>query len=136
MLKDANIGKGIIVTVGNKIGVLAHMSQILANHGINIDAIVGYTDIEEARIMLVTNDNARAIDVLKKEGYRSAIETEVIMVKLENNPGALESITTKLASAGIDIKYIYGTTCPTGCPARLVLSTSDDEKALLAFKNI
>ena len=135
MLKGANIEKGIIVTVANKTGILAHISQILASHGINIDAVVGYVATEEAKMMLVTNDNMRAIDALKKEGYRSTIETEALMVDLENTPGALESITVKLASAGIDIKYIYGTSCPAGCPVRLVLSTSDNEKALLAFKN-
>jgi len=134
MLKGAKLTKGIIVTVANKIGVLADMSKILADHGINIEAVKGYAENEKAKIMLITDDNLRSIDALKKSGYKSAVESEMIMLELENNPGALNNITAKLASEEIDIKFIYGTACPSGCPARIILSTSDDEKALVALK--
>jgi hypothetical protein len=134
MLKAVNLTKGIVVTVANKIGVLADMSKILADHGINIEAVKGYAENGKAKIMLITDDNLRSIDALKKSGYKSAVESEMIMLELENNPGALNNITAKLASEEIDIKFIYGTTCPSGCPARIILSTSDDEKALVALK--
>ncbi len=134
MLKAVNLTKGIIVTVANKIGVLADMSKILADHGINIEAIKGYAENGKAKIMLISDDNLRSIDALKKSGYKSAVESEMIMLELENNPGALKNITAKLASEEIDIKFIYGTTCPGGCPAKIILSTSDDEKALVALK--
>ena len=48
--------------------------------------------------------------------------------------GALKVLTAKLAAEAIDIKYIYGTTCSCGGPAKVVLSTSDNEKALVACK--
>ncbi len=134
MLKAVNLTKGIIVTVANKMGVLADMSKILADHGINIEAIKGYAENGKAKIMLISDDNLRSIDALKKSGYKSAVESEMIMLELENNPGALKNITAKLASEEIDIKFIYGTTCPGGCPAKIILSTSDDEKALVALK--
>jgi len=134
MLKGVNLTKGIVVTVTNKIGALADMSKVLADHGINIEAVKGYADNEKAKIMLITDDNLRSIDALKKSGYKSAVESEMIMLELENNPGALKNITAKLASEEIDIKFIYGTTCPSGCPARIILSTSDNQKALVALK--
>ena len=134
MLRGANLAKVIVVTVVNKIGALADMSKILADHGINIEAVKGYADNGKASILLVTDDNLRAIDALKKEGYKSVAENEIIMLDLENKTGALKNITAKLASEAIDIKFIFGTTCPTGCPAKMILSTSDNEKALIAFK--
>jgi hypothetical protein len=134
MLRGVNLAKVIVVSVMNKIGVLADMSKILADHGINIEAVEGYADNGKANILLVTDDNLRAADALKKQGYKSAAENEIIMLDLENKPGALKNITARLASEGIDIKFIFGTTCPTGCPAKIVLSTSDNEKALVAFK--
>ncbi len=133
MLKGAKLAKVIIVSVVNKIGVLAEMSEILADHGINIEAVEGYSENGKAKIMLVTDDNLRAIDALKKKNYGAIVENEIIMMELENKAGALKNVTAKLASAGIDIKYIHGTTCPAGCPAGIVLSTSDNEKALVAF---
>lgn len=134
MLKSANITKAILVTVANEIGVLADMAKILADHGINIEAIKGYADEGQAKIMLVTEDNLRAMDALKKSGYKSASENEMIMLELENKPGALRNVTDKLSREGIDIKFIYGTTPSAECPAKLILSTSDNEKALVAMK--
>jgi hypothetical protein len=135
MIQNAQLGKEIVVTVTNKIGVLAEMSKLVAEHGINIEAVAGYVEKDNtAKIILVTNDNLRAIDALKKSGYRSATERETIIIELENKPGALRHITTKLASEGIDITAIYGTTCTGGCAARIVFSTSNNEKALVAFK--
>lgn len=134
MLKGVNLAKEIVVAVGNKIGVLADMSKILADHGINIIAIAGYAMDKEAKIMLVTDDNLRVMDALKDKKYISVKENEVIVVILEDKPGALKNISAKLAAQDIDIKYIYGTTCPEGCPARLIISTSDNAKAVAAFK--
>lgn len=134
MVKTAKLVKEIVVIVINKIGVLADMAKIMASHGINIEAIVGYAINNEAKIMVVTDDNLRATDALKKAGYKSVKEEEVVIVELENKPGALKLVTSNLASEGIDIKHLYGTTCPGGCPAKIVLSTSENEKALIIFK--
>lgn len=135
MLKSVNLGQEITVTVVNKIGVLADMSKILAEHGINIEAVSGYAlENNTAKILLVTDDNLRACDCLKKSGYKSIKETEVIVIELENRAGALKNITSLLAAKEVDIKYIYGTACGSGCPSRIVLSTVDNQRALLALK--
>lgn len=134
MIKKAGLGKELCVTIVNKIGVLADISKILADHGINIEAVAGYSVNQEAEILLVTGDNLRAQDALKKKNYNSIKENEVIVLELEDAPGALKNVTTRLAAKEIDIKYAYGTTCPGGCPPRLILSTSDNEKAVVALK--
>jgi hypothetical protein len=56
------------------------------------------------------------------------------MVELEDKPGALENLTVKLAKEELDIKHIYGTTSPSGCPARIILCASDNKKALAVLK--
>jgi len=133
MIKTAQLGKEIVVTVINKIGVLADISKMMADHGINVIAVAGYALNQEAKIMLVTEDNLRATDALKKSGYKSINENEVIIVELENKVGALKLVTAKLAGEGIDITGVYGSVCTGSCPARLVLSTSNNEKALVSF---
>ena len=134
MIKDARLGKEIVISVVNKIGILADISKILADHAVNIEAAAGYAVENTAVIMLVTDDNLRSIDALKKQGYQSVKEREAVIVKLENKPGALKGLTAKLAAEEIDIKQLYGTTCPESCPAIIVLSTTDNEKALVSFK--
>lgn len=135
MIKDAKLDKELVVAVPNKIGTLANISKILAEHGINIEGVAGYAvDDATAKIMLVADDLLRARETLAKNGYKNIKENEVAVVDLENKAGALKGLTAKLAAEKIDIKYIYGTTCPTGCPARLIISTTANEKAVVAMK--
>lgn len=134
MIRNANLGKELVVTTENKVGVLANMSKILADHGINIEGVAGYEMGNEAKIMIVAEDTLRAKEALQKAGYKNMKEHEVVVVDLENKPGALKSITSKMSDAKIDIKYTYGTACPEGCPARIILSTDNNEKALVLFK--
>ena len=134
MVKSANLGKEIVVSMVNKIGILADMARLIAEHGINIEAVAGAVAGNEAQIMVVTDDNLRAMDALKKAGYGSAKESEVVILILENKAGALKKITENLAAEGIDIKHIYGSVCSGGCPAKMIISTSSNEKALLSFK--
>lgn len=134
MIKQAHLAKEIAVTVLNKIGVLADMSKIVADHGINIEAAAGYVVDNEATVMLMTDDNLRAKEALQKKGYKNIQEKEAVVVDLENRPGVLKEITALLAGKEIDIKYLYGTACASGCPSRIVLATSDNEKALVTFR--
>lgn len=133
MIKDAVLGKEMVISLKNKIGALADISKLLADHGLNIEGVAGYATDGDAKIMLVVDDTLRAGDALKKKGY-SVKESEVVMVDLENKAGALKVMTAKLASEGIDIKYAYGTVCAGNCPARIVLATSNNEKTEVALK--
>lgn len=134
MIRNAELGKELVITVPNKIGVLADITKILADHGLNIEGVAGYAMSNQANIMLVTEDVLRSKEALQKGGFKSIKENEIVVVDLENKPGALKSITSKLASEKIDIKYTYGTACPEGCPARLIIATTDNEKAIVSFK--
>lgn len=135
MLKGVRQGKEIKINVANKIGILSDMSKVIADYGINIEALAGYAmDDKTAEIILITDDNLRASEALKKSNYKSIKEADVVIVDLENKPGALKHITSALAAKDIDINYIYGTSCAEGCPSRVVLSTSDNQKALLVLK--
>lgn len=134
MIRDVNLAKEIVVTTENKVGVLAGMSRILADHGMNIEGAAGYEIGNEAKLMFVVADTLRAREALEKAGYNKTKENEVIVVDLENKPGALKCIAAKLAAEKIDIRYMYGTTCPEGCPARIILATGNNEKALMALK--
>ena len=134
MIKNAGIGKEVIVTAENKIGLLNKVSKIVADHGINIDGVAGYAVDGQASIMMVTGDATRAQEALLAGGFKVVRVAEVIVLDLENKPGVLKIVTDKLAQENIDIRYIYGTACCGSCADKLILSTSDNQKALVAFK--
>ena len=135
MAKLLRLTKEIEVTVSNKIGVLAEISTVTAELGVNIEAVGGYiAGDNNAVIRVVTLDNPRVIKLLSTKGYTNIQENEIILVELENKPGTLRDLTSMLAQESIDIKYVYGATCPAGCPAQLVLATSDNKKAIAVLK--
>jgi len=134
MVKDAKLIKEVVVKAENKIGVLANISKLLADHDINLDGVAGYAEDGQAVMMMVTDDNLRATDALKKAGYKTVKESEAVIVELVNKPGALKNLTARLAAEKIDLKYVYGTVCAEGCQSRIVLSTSNNEKAFVLFK--
>ena len=134
MVKSAQLAKQIVVTIANKVGILAEISKLVADHGINVEAVAGYAINNEAKIMFLTSDNQRVTDALRKAGYSSIKEEEVVVVELENKAGALKNITGVLVDQGIDIKQVYGTACAAGCPAKIILSTSNNDKVLVALK--
>jgi len=136
MLQKAVLTKQISITLDNKIGVLNIMSGYLSDRGINIEAVAGYEmeESKQAKIMLVVDDTRKAIDALHERGFGSVEEKDVVMVELDNKPGALKNVTSLLAHKEINIRYIYATTSPNECPVRVVMSTSDNEKAFVTLK--
>lgn len=135
MVKSVQLTKEIVVVTENKIGILADISKMLADKNINIEAVAGYNLPDNtAKLMLITNDNARALDALKTNGHKPVKESEAVMIELDNKVGALKGLTEKLAANKIDIKYMYATTCNAGCPSRLVFAATDNAKALALLK--
>lgn len=130
MIKNVNLGEEIVISTRNKVGLLADISTMLANYGINIEAVVGYEVGKSAKLMLVTNANLRIVNELRRKRYKSVKETEVVVVDLENKPGAMKVVTTELRNNKIDIRYLYITSCSCGGPSRMVLQTADNERAI------
>ena len=130
MAEKAVLGKQIVVRMINKSGTLADISGILYDCGLNIEAVNGYAIDDIATITFITDDNLRAAEALKKAGYTDCKEKEVIIIELQNRIGGLKNISTKLANEGIDINYIHAGVCPIGSPAKIALSTDNNESAL------
>jgi hypothetical protein len=132
MIKKVMLGEEITITTKNKVGILADVAMMLANKGINVEAVLGYEVALTGKLFLITSANLVIINELKKKRYRLVKETEVVLVDLENKPGALKVVATEMKESNIDIKYAYITpcTCAVKGSSRMVLQTSDNEKAM------
>ena len=137
MIKKIVRSKEIAVAVINEIGALSKITSFLMNHGINIEAVAGYaTPVgEKSELVFVTDNNIVAIDALAEHDFKYIRENDIIIVELENRPGNLKNISECLAQNGINITYIYATTCVGGCPTKIVLSTSDNDKTMSILRS-
>jgi len=123
--------KEISVGLRNEVGVLARMMSFLVNHGINVEAIAGYSDRTgtQGSLIFITNNNRKTIAELINNGYDDIEERDVIVAELENKPGTLKNLSELLASNGVNIEYMYCTTCSGGCAAKIVFAASNNDVA-------
>jgi hypothetical protein len=124
----AKKSKQLSLTMPNKVGLLSEISAAIANAKVNITALCAYAMENKAYFMLLTESNAKAKKALSPMGGEIE-EEDVISVDLPNKIGALQNVAEKIADAGIDIYYMYGT-AGTGKSSICVFKTADDTKAI------
>lgn len=96
----------ITIITENKVGVLAKISGLLGNSGVNIETISAHGLGDSGLVRLVTGDTMTAKKVLSQNGF-SYRTGEILVVKLSDAPGELGKVTKKLSQAGVDIESLY-----------------------------
>jgi hypothetical protein len=129
MLK-ARQGKELKIRVKNEIGMLSKLAKSIAEKGINLLAISCWVEGKDAVMRLVADDMLRTKDLLVQEGYRIR-EGDVVIVDAEHKPGILKHLTDRLVRDGIDIKHLYASATLDQAICLVVLSTSNNERAIV-----
>jgi len=119
----------ISVALCNEVGTLCRLCGVLARAKVNIGglSIDDCTDEGFIRLIVDKPDDAKKTLDAAKVPYRAQ---EVLVLDLENAPGALQRVSAHLADAGINIQYAYGTADLAGRGGALVLRVSDLERAV------
>ena len=126
----ASQNKEIVVKVRNDSGVLAQMTQIVAEKGVSILAAAAWVEESSGVIHLVTDDNLRAMDALREHRYAPQ-EKASLFVELPHKPGLISGVCGKLADGGINIKYLYMTAPISQDRCVMILDTEDNERAMV-----
>lgn len=121
----------ITVTAESRPGVLAKVSDVLARAGVNITAVCAAEAAGRGKIRLLVSDPARAREALGAARIRCG-EEPALLLSMEDRPGALATVASKLAAAKINIKCAYATTSGGG-PAQVVLVVPNLDKAQKAL---
>lgn len=98
--------KQVSVFLENKPGRLANVLSALEREKVNVGGLTVMDSHEHSVLRFVTSDRARTIHVLKSLGTPHT-ETEVLLVELRNQPGALAHVCEQLAAEHINIEYCY-----------------------------
>ncbi|HVL49002.1 MAG TPA: ACT domain-containing protein [Candidatus Thermoplasmatota archaeon] len=125
------MSKQLAVLIENRPGALADLTALLAETGVNVDAIMieGSLDFGTARIHA---PNARKIEkVLREHGYQVA-SGDVLVMRLTNEAGALAKVCKTLAREKINIECMFGTTNGAD-EAEFVFKVDDPERARRAL---
>ena len=126
--------KQLTVFVENKQGALVAITDTLAAHNVNLRAL-SIADTEEFGILrLIVSDNDTACKTLTDEGYLLKI-TEVVGVKIGDEPGKLSKALAVLDENGINMEYLYAFMARTEKHAYVVLRVADNAAAESALED-
>jgi hypothetical protein len=119
----------LTVTAQSRPGVLAKVARILADAGVNITAMCASESAGRGKLRLVVSDPGRAKQALAAAKIRCG-EEPALLLSVEDRPGTLATLASRLAAARINIKCAYATTViPGGGPCHVVVAVANADKA-------
>jgi hypothetical protein len=121
--------KQISVFLQSKPGRLANVLSALEREKVNVNGLTMMDSHEHNVLRLVTSDVLKTIQVLRALGIPYA-ETEVLVVELRNQPGALAHVCEQLAAEHIHIDYCYVSANGRNGKTAGVFKVSNSEKAM------
>ena len=130
---DAHLQTERVIQTENRVGLLAEISRLLADMGINFSAVSVEAANSGAVLHLISNSQLYARDALRDAGFQVG-EREVVVLELHNRPGELCCITAALARKDIDIEELYATATAGSAKALVVLTCSNNGKAVLMLR--
>ena len=124
--------KQLTVFVENKPGALVSITETLSAHNINLRAL-SIAETEEFGILrLIVNDETTAEKLLSDEGYLIKI-TEVVGIKIGDEPGKLSGALKVLDENRINMEYLYAFMARTEKHAYVVIRVENNAAAEAAL---
>ena len=96
----------LTVFLENRSGRLAEVADLLGKEGINIRGFSTTEAAEYGIVRLIVADPERARQLLHDAGFTTHI-SQVICVKVPDEPGGLARVLDEVATAGASIDYLY-----------------------------
>ncbi|MBO4228752.1 MAG: ACT domain-containing protein [Clostridia bacterium] len=125
--------KQLTVFVENKPGTLVTITDTLAANNVNIRALSLAETQDFGVLRMIVNDLEVASRTLSEQGFLIKT-TEVIGVKIGDDPGKLTAALQVLKDAGINMEYLYAFMARTPRHAYVVIRVEDNDQAEAALE--
>ena len=124
--------KLVTIFAENRPGQLAHVTQILAEAGVNIRWITIATSESFGVIKLLANPCEVAYQHLKAKGLTVSLN-EVLAIEVDDQPGGLNAVMACLAANQVNVENASGFVIRPRQQAVLLIETRDLEQARQAL---
>ncbi len=124
----------ISVFVENRYGSLCAITEVLKENNIDIRALCIADTTDFGILRLIVDKPDEAVTALKTAGV-TVTKTEVIAARLNDTPGALNSILTVLKDAAIGVEYVYAFITRKDADACVILRVEDNAQAIKALRD-
>ena len=89
-------------------GELARVGDVLGQAGANIAGLCAVASGGgQAEVHILVDDATRAFEALQAAGVKIATEQEVLVLEIEDRPGALGEIAHQLGAARVNLTLVY-----------------------------
>jgi hypothetical protein len=95
------------IQLTNHPGDLARVAQALGRRGVNIKALAGVSVGGGAAIARILPDDITVARSALEAANIKFTEAEVHLILMENKPGVLANVTSRLGEAGVNLEAIY-----------------------------
>ena len=116
--------KDFVLIPDDQPGVLARLGEAAGKAGINIEGISAFTGEGKGVVHVLVPDAEQALTALSEAGLDVRAARDVIVVDIQDQPGALGEFSRRLAEENINVEQAYLAT-----NNRLVLAVDDIERA-------
>jgi len=122
-----SVRKQLTVAWQNRPGELANVCRVLAEVGVNIEALATAEAGEYGAVRLVVDDVEKARKVFHDAGVAHTT-IDVLVLEFANHPGALAEVAGRLSAERINIEYFYSAVAPDVERALGVFKVSDPQR--------
>ena len=123
--------KQISVFVENKPGKMQHLTQVLADHKVDMRALSLAETSDFGIVRIIVDDVYAASTMLKDEGFIHNV-TKVLGVAIPDEPGGLNNVLMILSNAQINVEYMYAFLGGKNVPHAYMIFRVEDRKAAVA----
>ena len=119
----------VSIFLENKLGHLERVTSILKAAAINIRSLhLNHTANGWGILNLVVSDPVLAHQLLNENGMTAALR-EIVVIKMTDEPGSLDSLLKAIVNAGVNFTNAYGRVVNEGESAFFVIDVQDFEDA-------
>lgn len=122
------MAKELTVTLEDKPGTLAKLTEALGAAGVNIETFF-VAPGPKSNCRILVDDAAGARKAIEGAGMKVDSERDAVAVELDDQAGALGRVARKLANAHVNIDSAYVAGGGSGKKKKVVIITPDAQKA-------
>jgi hypothetical protein len=103
----AHLAAALVIDIENSPGALARVTTAVSDAGVNLAAATCLGNGDRAELHILVKHAEAARHLLAITALAVTREREVVVVGVEDRPGALADITRKIAAAGINLDLVF-----------------------------
>jgi hypothetical protein len=101
------VTKDLTIALEDRPGILAELGEALGGAGINIEGFCGYASGGTGIVHLLVDDATAAREALEGAGIEVQDERDVVVIDVQDRPGALGVIARRITNADVSLNLAY-----------------------------